>query len=261
MTKPANKQALLALTRGLPDGAFFAERSREKELEYIERSFGRWTEVIGVARARLDSPERMSCLDIGASPFTFLLQGVFGRVATLDLTDGLRERCEAAGIVHVDGGVDSPAAISRLEKVDCVFFLEVLEHLHADPVEVLRGIRSVLRPGGLLLLSTPNMMCLANRVLMLTNRKLHHFDYPPFSRYDRNHGNRHDRIYMPAELVEYFGFSGFQEVEVLYQIKTEEIHKPRNRVRRGITAGLSLLKRAVPSLGDGILVVGRNPRS
>jgi SAM-dependent methyltransferase len=255
----STKEGLVALTNRLPEGAFFLEHSRARELAYIDRSFARWREVVEIARARLGDTQRLSCMDIGASPFTFYLGSWFKKVSALDLSASLRERCEAAGIKLQEGGVGSLASLTNIEPVDCVFFLEVIEHLHLDPITVLRDIRRLLKPGATLFLSTPNLMCFANRVLMLRNRKLHHFSYPPFSLYDRAHGHGHDRIYMPAELREYFEYAGYRNVEVLYQLNVDDTaHRSEGLVRRLAAQGPRLLKLAFPSLRDGILMVGRN---
>jgi 2-polyprenyl-3-methyl-5-hydroxy-6-metoxy-1,4-benzoquinol methylase len=49
---------------------------------------------------------------------------------------------------------------------DLVWCSEVLEHLH-DPDAVVRELRRVLRPGGTLILTTPNSGCWVYRVLSL----------------------------------------------------------------------------------------------
>lgn len=260
MNSPSKtKEELLALTKSLPDDAFFLEYSRTRELAYIERSFPRWMEIIGIALSKLQNMERLSCLDIGASPFSFLLQGWFGKVSALDLSDALRKRCEAAGMQFYSGGVNSSQTMAGLEKIECIFCLEVLEHLHSDPIEVLKGLRSALRPRGLLILSTPNMMCFANRVLMLCNRKLRHFTYPPFAQNDRTHGHAHDRVYMPMELKEYCLASGFEVVETLYQRNFDAMaHANDNLAGRFMALGPRTLKLAFPSLRDGVIMVARN---
>ena len=48
---------------------------------------------------------------------------------------------------------------------DCVTLGEVIEHV-PDPDRLLGDIRRVLAPGGWLVLSTPNLVCWANRVLV-----------------------------------------------------------------------------------------------
>lgn len=50
-------------------------------------------------------------------------------------------------------------------RFDCVTLGEVIEHL-PDPDRLLGEIRRVLAPGGRLVVSTPNLVCWANRVLV-----------------------------------------------------------------------------------------------
>jgi SAM-dependent methyltransferase len=56
------------------------------------------------------------------------------------------------------------------ESFDCIVFLETLEHLNRWPEHVLDDIHKLLKPGGVLLLSTPNLVRLSNRVRMLIGR-------------------------------------------------------------------------------------------
>jgi SAM-dependent methyltransferase len=53
---------------------------------------------------------------------------------------------------------------------DAVLFGEVFEHLLNHPVGLLRQIHRVLKPGGVLLLTTPNPSTLANAVRVLLDR-------------------------------------------------------------------------------------------
>lgn len=51
-----------------------------------------------------------------------------------------------------------------------VFFLDVIEHLHSSPKKVLKEINRVLTPNGVLILTTPNLATLKNRLYMLFGR-------------------------------------------------------------------------------------------
>ena len=105
-----------------------------------------------------------------------LLQPVAGKVVLeIGMSDGFfAEQLRLAGVGVVGGDVDAQAAARALTRsipavaldardlpvrrssVDAVAMFDVLEHVRA-PHEVLLEIGSVLRPGGDLLLTTPNL--------------------------------------------------------------------------------------------------------
>jgi hypothetical protein len=88
---------------------------------------------------------------------------------------------------------------------------------------------------------------------------LHHFTYPPFSIVDEAHGFGHDRIYMPAELRDYFAASGFQQIWTRYQYHVDDLgHENDTPLQRFISLGPAIMKRLIPPLRDGIVMIGRN---
>ncbi|MEU6380345.1 class I SAM-dependent methyltransferase [Streptomyces sp. NPDC046909] len=101
------------------------------------------------------------------------------------------------------------------ESVDAVLFSEVIEHL-VDPDSAMDEIRRVLRPGGHLMLSTPNLAAWYNRVLLLAGVQ------PVFSEVSLRavHGRPgrevvgHLRLYTARALREFVTASGFTVVEV-----------------------------------------------
>lgn len=54
---------------------------------------------------------------------------------------------------------------------DCVIFNELLEHLRINPPKTLLEVRRVLRPGGLLMLSTPNLYSYRGLVNLLCKQR------------------------------------------------------------------------------------------
>jgi SAM-dependent methyltransferase len=78
---------------------------------------------------------------------------------------------------------------------DVVLFCEVLEHLVLDPIPALRRIHKVLRPGGRLVLTTPNAVRLGNVAAMLAGSNF-------FDRYHPQNGpyGRHNREFTREEL-------------------------------------------------------------
>ena len=89
------------------------------------------------------------------------------------------------------------------ESFDVVFFCEVIEHMTNDPLTALREINRVLRPGGRLILTTPNVARLENIARLVAGANL----YDPFSGYGP-HG-RHNREYIMHELYLMLQWCGF----------------------------------------------------
>lgn len=87
---------------------------------------------------------------------------------------------------------------------DLVVFMEVLEHLYVSPDLVLGFLRSMLRPGGILVLSTPNAVWIKNRIKMIMGKN-------PYEllRSDGS-GMGHIREYTKAELSSYLEKAGFK---------------------------------------------------
>jgi len=70
---------------------------------------------------------------------------------------------------------DAPFA----EKFDCVFFSEVIEHLPIPGYIVLERIRKVLRPGGVIICTTPNLYRLRNLAFFTIGHPIFdNFQYP-----------------------------------------------------------------------------------
>ena len=88
---------------------------------------------------------------------------------------------------------------------DCAVFSEVLEHLHYYYAPaVLAKISRALKPGGVLVLTTPNVASLFRRLRLLLGRQ-------PVYRY-------HVREYTMGEVVSMVGAAGFRVVEAYYSI-------------------------------------------
>ncbi|MDN3020424.1 class I SAM-dependent methyltransferase [Streptomyces sp. S.PB5] len=109
-----------------------------------------------------------------------------------------------------DGGLPFAA-----ESVDAVLFSEVIEHL-VDPDAAMDEIRRILRPGGHLMLSTPNLAAWYNRALLFAGVQ------PVFSEVSLRaiHGRPgrevvgHLRLYTPRALREFVTAAGFTVVHL-----------------------------------------------
>lgn len=138
---------------------------------------------------------------------------------------------------------------------DTVLCCELLEHLTADPLHMMSEINRILKPGGHLVLTTPNLASLRSIAGILQG-------YHPqlFSAYIRPRNGvvdaRHAREYTPKELGYLLEDSGF-EVTLLETGAFREGPKPE------FAWVEHLLQRYLLSTelrGDGIYAVGRKVR-
>lgn len=189
---------------------------------YRETDLRRFLYTWGLVRDR-----RGAALELGAGPYftTTLLQ----RFTSLHLTlanfdgDGLAplprhtivysaheneaERTEEVAFDNFNVERDRfPYADATF---DIVLFCEIIEHLTGDPLAALLEIRRVLRPGGELVLTTPNVARLENRARLLAGENI----YDPYSGYGPY--GRHNREYTGAELTQLLTHAGFS-VELLF---------------------------------------------
>ncbi|MBU0718431.1 MAG: class I SAM-dependent methyltransferase [Planctomycetes bacterium] len=108
--------------------------------------------------------------------------------------------------------------------IDQVVAMEVLEHLAFDPMFMLAEANRVLKPGGRLLLTTPNINSLASVYLQLGGR------HPAVGRQAFGPGtmDRHHREYTPTEVREMLVAAGFE----IQNLDTFDQIPPNPSVRR-----------------------------
>lgn len=197
-------------------GSVRLENSDAAELAgYLERDWRRFVYTWDLCR---DLEGR--CLEIGANPyFTTALLMEFSK---LDMVLGNYEVSESKAAVHTVRWV-SPHTGQPVEHrlaqdlfnvetdrlpypdghFDVVLFCEVLEHLTNDPLAALMEIRRVLKPGGRLVLTTPNAACSKN-VLKVVQGKNVNDRYSAYGPY-----GRHNREYTPAEVADLLELTGY----------------------------------------------------
>lgn len=96
-------------------------------------------------------------LDIGGGQLAYLAAALWGdNGCVADVQEGCFSELREAGIdaFRWNLAVEDPPTQHRF---DAVFFSEVIEHLPVPGHIALRRLRMLLRPGGLLLCSTPNL--------------------------------------------------------------------------------------------------------
>jgi len=184
----------------------------EELKHYVDADFKRFVYTLGLV------PEEagQTILEVGANPyFTTTLLHKF-RNAELHLANffGSAEREGKQNVtIHSTGevieyhyqqfNIETDAFPYEDNSFNVVLFCEVIEHLLSDPVHALTEIRRVLKPGGDLIVTTPNVARLDNIRKIIAGQNV----YDPYS----GHGpyGRHNREYTQEDLFKLLTLNGF----------------------------------------------------
>jgi len=177
--------------------------------------------------------------------------GKLGRIdhKSIVSSDGQTFECD---VDHFDAERDVfPYADASFDTVLCG---ELIEHLFADPMHMMSEINRILKPGGHLLLTTPNLGSM--RAIAAILQGYHPSFFPAYIR-PREEGEeteaRHNREYVPMEVQHLLTDSGFEIVRLETGEFLDEPHPEYGWIEH-------LLERyRVHSTlrGDGIYALGR----
>jgi SAM-dependent methyltransferase len=158
-------------------------------------------------------------LELGANPYvmTLLIRRRFGHDFELLLANYFGQDAIQTASVHsveVDGErIDLPFQHFNIERdpfpysngsFDCVLFCEILEHLLVNPGVAVGEIARILRPGGFVVVSTPNATRLPNLFFLAQGRSIWEWysDNGPYG--------RHNREFTLAEVQDLLKRHGFE---------------------------------------------------
>lgn len=187
----------------------FEKLGRPKEgEEYIKSHLHRFRKTLELL-PQLTGTVRV--LELGASPYfmTFLIQKYFGyKVDTANFFGDYRSPSGGEGTLKITSTTfheshEYTYPIFNLESdpypfpdnsFDIVLCCEIIEHLVMNPSHMLAEIHRILKPGGYLLLTTPNIASLKNAMLLLRGKNIQHH-YSGYGIY-----GRHNREFTAKEL-------------------------------------------------------------
>jgi SAM-dependent methyltransferase len=140
------------------------------------------------------------------------------------------------------------------EYFDTILCCELIEHLPSDPMHMMAEINRVLKPGGYLVLTTPNIV--SARAVSAILQGYHPGFFPAYIRPAASGGDveaRHAREYAPREIQYLFRDSGFDTVLLETGEFLDEPH-PEHAWVRHLLEGYEL---TTELRGDGIYAVGQ----
>jgi glycosyltransferase involved in cell wall biosynthesis/SAM-dependent methyltransferase len=140
------------------------------------------------------------------------------------------------------------------ESFDTVLCCELIEHLFSDPMHMMSEINRILKPGGHLVLTTPNIGSL--RAVSAILLGYHPSFFPAYIRprkEDEEAEARHNREYVPMEVQHLLEDSGFE----LIRLETGEFLDEPHPEFGWVTHLLKRYRLGHDLRGDGIYAVGR----
>ncbi len=181
---------------------------------YVDDSMIRFLHTWGIVR-----DDKGSALELGANPY--FTTELLDRYTDLDLTlanyyGANGEATETVSLVPAGEAkrveLERKCVLFNVEEdefpfaddsFDIVMFCEMLEHMLMDPMHTLRQIHRVLKPNGVMVLTTPNVARLNNVLALVNGANI----YDPYSGYGPY--GRHNREYTRHELHRLLEFAGF----------------------------------------------------
>ncbi len=238
-----------------------ADAPGQEILSYCQQDFKRFVYTYGLVQNLSGK-----CLELGANPyFTTILLKEFTH---LDLTlanyfnssydnlvnqevyykDFKSNESQAIKLNSFHFNIENDVFPFRNEEFDIVLFCEIIEHLLLDPVAVIKEIKRILKPNGVLVLTTPNVSRLENVSKAIAGSNIYdpYSGYGPYGRHNREY-NKHE-LYL---LLNYLGFT----IESMF---TADVHQNDANNYVSVSKLEPLLKYREHDLGQYIFVKAIN---
>jgi len=172
--------------------------------------------------AQLFFKDHDQVLEIGGYPY-FLTLPLAERysITTLGKITSKDKFLSEYGIVTLDCNLDVDKIPADDAKFDGVIMNEVFEHLRIDLIFTMQEIFRVLRPGGTLLLSTPNLRSVTGFYNFMVRGQAYSLlggIYENYSYLHKEKGNMgHVREYTPIEIIDFLKKIGFAVDGIIYR--------------------------------------------
>lgn len=149
-------------------------------------------------------------------------------------------------------GLDLSQGLSSLpsQHFDMIIYTEVIEHIPASPYTQLSPFNVLLKSGGKIVVSTPNLSSIVHIAKLLM--KIPHYDPPEmfFTPVAQENLQIHRREYMPSEIQEAFEKMGYK-----HQTKYFIYNEPKSLQYRM----MYIIGNIIPRFREGMLLLGQKP--
>ena len=238
------------------------ENAPEIEMQnYCKDSFRRFVYTYGLCK-----PHTGKCLELGANPYftTILLRQFTSYDMVLANYFGSQfAQHESQNVYFKDFTTHNVKRVNLYfdhfnieidefpygnSEFDVVLFCEIIEHLTQDPMHPLREIKRILKPGGILILTTPNISRLENVAKIIAGANIYdpYSGYGPYGRHNREY-NKHE-LYL---LLKYLGFT-------ITEMFTADVHSNQSASYVDLSKLATLLQFRENDLGQYIFLKAIN---
>ncbi len=174
---------------------FLLNKGDSKLLKYFYQHKKRIIETLEL----IGEQSEKKILDVGASPgFISFVLSKKNEIYTTDYYEAyLNLYPPMPNVKHFICAIEKEELPFPNDYFDIVVFTEVLEHIAiSHPILVLNKIKRVLKPGGILFLTTPNVANIRNVLLLIINKNI----YWELDTFYNERLDRHNREFTLAEV-------------------------------------------------------------
>jgi SAM-dependent methyltransferase len=198
----------------------------------------------------LDIPLPAKILEIGGGQMAVLCKTLFNDECVVgDISENFTSPLREVGIRFVSYNLMNERNEIDSGQFDVVMLLEVIEHVPIPAYVLFQKIQKLLKPGGVLFLTTPNLFRLRNLIRMFLGIEfLDHFLLP-----EPGQGPGHQLEYSAAHLQWQFGRAGMSLILLRHDELGRVGHSPKARLARSLLSPLRLR----PLWRDGLVAAAR----
>jgi SAM-dependent methyltransferase len=203
--------------------------------------------------SQLNTPPPSSILEIGGGQLALLCKFLFGDNCTVaDVSREYAAPLQRVGVDVIEFDLAAPGSSPMGREFDVVFLLEVIEHIPLPAHVVIERIKPLLKPNGILFLTTPNLFRARNVIRMFLGVEF----LDRFTIAEPGRGLGHQLEYSAEHLRWQLERAGMEVVMLAHDHLGRTGHSTKARLARRLLSPLDLR----PIWRDGLVAAARIQR-
>jgi ubiquinone/menaquinone biosynthesis C-methylase UbiE len=236
----------------MKSGDFYERNEVIHEVVEAKRSKICYNLILDLITKRIASGRKYRILDVGCGDGSFIAR--------------FNEYCETFGVdisqvavkMAKEVGIDAYAVDVSSQKLpfqdgyfDIIYMGDVIEHL-TNPDYAVREANRVLEQNGFLVLSTPNLACWLNRLLLLYGRQPLFSEISTAKTFGRGSRSYH---FLPVGHLRLFTYKGLKEFLTYYRFKVIKVEGANYEDLPKMLANIDKAMSRIPALSSNIILV------